>query len=148
MSAPPEFLNFLFIRKSLFFAGHTLLVYDYLLTFSREVEYVWGAPWTIVKATFLLNRYGNLIGQSVVALEETGNLSHGSEKFCASFNLSAAIFMIFSAESIHILVLTRAWAIWGCTYRAAVLLILLYVVYIVVVVGMLIFAATAANCEY
>ncbi|KAF9232230.1 hypothetical protein BU15DRAFT_81467 [Melanogaster broomeanus] len=145
MSVPPEFLNLLFVRKSFFFAGHSLLVYDYLLTFSREVEYVWGAPWTIVKATFLLNRYGNLIGQSVVVLEETGNLSHGSEKFCANFNLSAAIFMIFSAESIHILVLTRAWAIWGCTYRAAVSLILLYVVYVLVVVGMMVYGATTAD---
>ncbi|KAF9232839.1 hypothetical protein BU15DRAFT_67118 [Melanogaster broomeanus] len=104
MSVPSEFLNALFIRKSLFFAGHSLLVYDYLLTFSRErfkVEYVWGAPWTVVKAIFLLNRYGNLIGQSVVALEETGILSHGAEKFCVGFGLFVAAFMIFSTETIH-----------------------------------------------
>ncbi|KAF9233750.1 hypothetical protein BU15DRAFT_79813 [Melanogaster broomeanus] len=156
MSVPAEFLNSLFIRKSLFFAGHSLLVYDYLLTFSREVEYVWRAPWTIVKAAFLLNRYGNLVGQSVMVLEETGILSHGSEEvfymllsatsesqsvlqFCARFNLFASIFMTLAAESIHVLVLMRAWAIWGCTYRLAVLLILLYIVYILVVIGMMIY---------
>ncbi|KAF9233747.1 hypothetical protein BU15DRAFT_66317 [Melanogaster broomeanus] len=145
MSVPPEFLNSLFIRKSLFFAGHSLLVYDYLLTFSHEVEYVWGSPWTVVKATFLLNRYGNLVGQSIIALEETGSLSHGSEEFCTRFNLFGSIFAIFSIESIHILVLMRAWAIWGCTYRAAVLLILLYVVYILVVVGMAAYIMTTAD---
>ncbi|KAF9242023.1 hypothetical protein BU15DRAFT_44321, partial [Melanogaster broomeanus] len=148
MSVPPEFLNSLFIRKSFFFAGYSLLVHDYLLTFSREVEYVWEAPWTVVKVAFLLNRYGTLIGQSVIALEETGTLSHGSQEFCASYNLFGAIFAIFSAELIHILVLTRSWAIWGCTYRVAVLLILSYVVYLLVVIGMITYAATAAECEY
>ncbi|KAF9233752.1 hypothetical protein BU15DRAFT_66322 [Melanogaster broomeanus] len=156
MSVPPEFLNSLFIRKS-FFAGHSLLVYDYLLTFSREVrislslsgmlcknkrfkvEYVWGAPWTVVKATFLLNRYGNLIGQSVVSLEETGKLSHGSEEV---FDMH----LVYPCNLQNVvLVLMRAWTIWGCTYRLAVWLILLYVVYILVVMGMMTYAATGAN---
>ncbi|KAF9232833.1 hypothetical protein BU15DRAFT_80786 [Melanogaster broomeanus] len=110
-----------------------------------KMEYVWGAPWTVVKVAFLLNRYGNLVGQSIVTLEETGKLSHGSEEFCASFNLFAAIFQLFSAESIHILVLMRAWAIWGCTYRIAVSLILLYVVYILVIIAMLSYGATSAD---
>ncbi|KAF9237055.1 hypothetical protein BU15DRAFT_63437 [Melanogaster broomeanus] len=176
MSVPSEFLNSLFIRKSLFLAGNSLLVHDYLLTFSREVctslamsrmlskykrfkvEYVWKAPWTIVKATFLINRYGNLIGQSAIALEEMGVLSHGSQEsmiqFCVTFNLVAGIFMIISTESIHrylrnvqnvVLVLMRAWAIWGCTYRVAVWLILLYVLYVLVVIGMLAYIATAEN---
>ncbi|KAF9233749.1 hypothetical protein BU15DRAFT_66319 [Melanogaster broomeanus] len=148
MSVPSELLNSLFIRRSLFFAGYSLLVHDYLLTFFRErfkVEYVWGAPWTVVKATFLLNRYGNLIGQSVVALEETGNLSHGSEEFCTGFGLFSATFMILSTESIHILVLMRAWAIWGCTYCVAVWMILLYVVYVLVVIGMMTYVATAVD---
>ncbi|KAF9237053.1 hypothetical protein BU15DRAFT_63435 [Melanogaster broomeanus] len=167
MSVPSEFLNSLFIRKSLFLAGNSLLVHDYLLTFSREVrtsltlsrmlskrkrfkvEYVWEAPWTIIKATFLLNRYGNLIGQSVIALEEMGVLSHGSQKsmiqFCATFNLVAGVVVILSTELIHILVLMRAWAIWGCTYRVAVWLILLYVLYILVVIGMTTYTATTAD---
>ncbi|KIK91382.1 hypothetical protein PAXRUDRAFT_830880 [Paxillus rubicundulus Ve08.2h10] len=110
-----------------------------------KVEYVWKAPWTIVKATFLLNRYVNLIGQSFIALEETGILSHGSQKFCAGFNLFCSFFMIFSAEPIHILVLMRTWTIWGCTYRAATWMIALYVTYLLVVVGMSIYGANTAS---
>ncbi|KAF9237051.1 hypothetical protein BU15DRAFT_63433 [Melanogaster broomeanus] len=161
---------------------NSLLIHDYLLTFSREVrtslalsrmlskhkrfkvEYVWEAPWTIVKATFLLNRYGNLIGQSVIALEETGILSHGSQEvficfclrhfesqsvhqFCASFNLIVGIFMILYTESIHnvVLVLVRAWAIWGCTYRVTAWLILLYAIYMLVSIGTMTYAATSAD---
>ncbi|KIJ65475.1 hypothetical protein HYDPIDRAFT_27475 [Hydnomerulius pinastri MD-312] len=145
MSVPADFLRRLFIRKSLAFVGESLLIYDYVLTLGQEVEYVWNAPWSIVKATFLLNRYGNLIGQSFVALEETGILSQGSEKFCARFNLFTAIFMIFSSESIHILVLMRAWAIWGCQYRIAVWLTALYIIYMMVVVGMTAYGANSAN---
>ncbi|KAF9233748.1 hypothetical protein BU15DRAFT_66318 [Melanogaster broomeanus] len=135
MAVPSEFLNSLFIRNM------SPRMTGPLQGF--KVEYVWGAPWTVVKATFLLNRYGNLIGQSVVALEEMGNLSHGSEEFCEGFTLFAAVFMIFPAESIHILM--RAWAIWGCTYRVAVWLILLHAVYILVGVGMMVHTATTAN---
>lgn len=33
-----------------------------------------------MKIVFLLSRYGTLIGQSLLALEELGILSHGSQK--------------------------------------------------------------------
>ncbi|KAF9224157.1 hypothetical protein BS17DRAFT_732942 [Gyrodon lividus] len=145
MSVPPEFLKLLFTRKSLFFVGHSLLVYDYLLTLSLEVEYVWKAPWTIVKGVFLLNRYGNLIGQTFITLEEAGVLSHGSQEFCGASNLFAGIFSIFSAESIHILVLMRAWAIWGCTYRVAAWLVGLYTIYVLFYVGMLVYGAKSPS---
>ncbi|KAF9233185.1 hypothetical protein BU15DRAFT_66788 [Melanogaster broomeanus] len=146
MSVPSEFLNALFIRKSLFFVGHSLLVYNYLLTFSRErfkVEYVWGAPWTVVKATFLLNRYGNVIGQSVVTLEETGFLSHGAEE-----NQFIGIITYLRNVQNVVLVLMRAWAIWGCTYRLAVLLMLLYAIYLLGVVAMATYGATVTSADF
>lgn len=84
------------IARFLTMAGWTVLVYDYLLTFDlevrvflfyqilfligRKVDYIWRAPWTPVKAIFLLNRYGTLIAQSSLMIEELGVLSHGSEK--------------------------------------------------------------------
>ncbi|KAF9232832.1 hypothetical protein BU15DRAFT_67113 [Melanogaster broomeanus] len=133
------------VRAGAFLIRHVSTARVLELTIHSErfkVEYVWGAPWTVVKATFLLNRYGNLIGRSFVALEETGILK---SRLRRAFGLFGSIFAIFSAESIHILVLMRAWAIWGCTYRVAVLLILLYVIYILAVIGMTIYAATSAN---
>ncbi|KAF9224117.1 hypothetical protein BS17DRAFT_808385 [Gyrodon lividus] len=145
MSVPPDFLKLLFTRKSLFFVGHSLLVYDYLLTLSLEVEYVWKARWTIVKGTFLLNRYGNLIGQSFIVLAEVGLLGRSSQKFCQDFNMFATVFAVFSAESIHILVLMRAWAIWGCTHRVAAWLITLYVTYMLIVIGMVAYSASSAS---
>ncbi|KAI9573210.1 hypothetical protein HD554DRAFT_2059793 [Boletus coccyginus] len=39
----------------------TPVVYDYALTFSFEIEYIWKRRWTWVSSAFLLVRYGGLI---------------------------------------------------------------------------------------
>ncbi|KAG2072387.1 hypothetical protein BDR04DRAFT_984472, partial [Suillus decipiens] len=101
--------------------GYTVLIYDYLLTLNDEILYIWNAPWTIVKVLFLINRYGNLAGQTLVQLEEAGILAHSQftfidlwmVQFCQRFTIVTSFIMVISSESIHILVLTRAWAIWG-----------------------------------
>ncbi|KAF9233759.1 hypothetical protein BU15DRAFT_66329 [Melanogaster broomeanus] len=99
MSVPSEFLDALFIRKSLFFAGHSLLVYDYLLTFSRENQFI----------------------GIITYLRDVQNV---------------------------VLVLMRAWAIWGCTYRLAVLLMLLYAIYLLGVVAMATYGAKVTSADF
>ncbi|KAG1826027.1 uncharacterized protein BJ212DRAFT_319514 [Suillus subaureus] len=135
MSLSPQFMEGLWLRKSFSTAGHTLLVYDYLLTFRDEFVYIWDAPWTVVKVLFLLNRYGNLIGQTVIQLEEAGLLVHNSQKFCQHFVIFTTWFMFVSTESIHILVLMRAWAIWGTRKRATKILGWSYVGYILMLLA-------------
>ncbi|KAG2031662.1 hypothetical protein BDR03DRAFT_927672 [Suillus americanus] len=133
MSPSPQFMEGLWVRKSFSAAGHTLLVYDYLLTFREEVVYIWDAPWTVVKILFLLNWYGNLNGQTVIRLEEA-LLVHDSQKFCQGFAVFTTCFMYVSTESVHILVLVlvlvRAWAIWGTRKRVTIILTWSYVGYI------------------
>ncbi|PCH44399.1 hypothetical protein WOLCODRAFT_76925 [Wolfiporia cocos MD-104 SS10] len=38
-------------------AALALLLYDYLLTFSEEIEYFWSAPWSTSRVLFFINRY-------------------------------------------------------------------------------------------
>ncbi|KAG8221081.1 hypothetical protein J3R82DRAFT_2597 [Butyriboletus roseoflavus] len=128
MSIPSTFLSHVFTRKLFALVGNALLVYDYLITLSLEITYVWDAPWTAVKAIFLINRYGNLIGQTFVMLEETGYLSHNSQKFCVAYELYCSFFAIFSGESIRLLVIMRACAILGFKRSIAVLANTLYVI--------------------
>ncbi|KAF8555844.1 hypothetical protein OG21DRAFT_1521480 [Imleria badia] len=78
MSEPLQFLNELLISQFLVLAGDTILTYDYLLTFGLEMDYIWSAPWTTVKVLFLLNRYGTLISQIFLTLQQLGILNHGS----------------------------------------------------------------------
>ncbi|KAG2143807.1 uncharacterized protein EDB93DRAFT_1154904 [Suillus bovinus] len=138
MSLLSEFLYDIWVRKALSAAGHTVLVYDYFLSLNDEIQYIWSAPWTIVKVMFLINRYGNLVGQTVIRLEEAGVLAvlaHNSQLFCQRFAIVTNYFMVLSSESIHILVLMRAWAIWGTRKRLTNILVGSYVIYVLILLG-------------
>ncbi|KAG1771471.1 hypothetical protein EDD22DRAFT_966128 [Suillus occidentalis] len=138
----------LWVRKSFSTAGHTVLVYDYLLTFRDEFVYIWDAPWTVVKILFLLNRYGNLIGQTAIRLEEAGLLAHNSQVFCQRFAIFTTCFMFVSTESIHILVLVRAWAIWGTRKRVTNILAWSYVGYVMMLLSGSAHSLHANNIQY
>ncbi|KAG9313155.1 hypothetical protein JVU11DRAFT_6605 [Chiua virens] len=90
-----------FLRQSFALAGNSLLIYDYFITLSPEVTYIWNTPWTLVKAGFFINRYGNLIGQMYILLEEMGCLAHGSQKFCVAFRIYCSLLIVFTGESIR-----------------------------------------------
>ncbi|KAF8119702.1 hypothetical protein EV363DRAFT_1196235 [Boletus edulis] len=45
------------LSNYLTFVVITAVVYDYILTFSREIEYIWCKPWTRVSAMFVVIRY-------------------------------------------------------------------------------------------
>ncbi|OJA17249.1 hypothetical protein AZE42_12567, partial [Rhizopogon vesiculosus] len=87
MPIPVQFAQDLWVRLAFTTAGHTFLVYDYFLTLDDEISYIWNSPWTVVKVLFLVNRYGNLVVQTYIRLEEAGLLAHNSESFCLSFAL-------------------------------------------------------------
>lgn len=143
-----QFMEDVWVRRSFSAAGHTLLVYDYLLTFSEEFVYIWKSPWTAIKIMFLLSRYGNLIGQTVIRLEEAGLLAHDSQKFCQGFAIFSTCFMLVSVESIHILVLLRAWAIWGTRRRVTNIFAWSYVVYIVVLMASSVWGLYTGNIHF
>ncbi|KAG1857381.1 hypothetical protein DFJ58DRAFT_726954 [Suillus subalutaceus] len=130
-----EFFDQIWVRKALSATGHTVLIYDYLLTFNDEILYIWNAPWTVVKVLFLINRYGNIAGQTLIRLEEAGILAHNSQFFCQRFSIITSYFMFISSESIHILVLIRAWAIWGAQRGMSNILIGGYVSYVLILLG-------------
>lgn len=135
MFLSPEFFYQIWVRKALSAAGHTVLIYDHLLTFNDEILYVWNAPWTVVKVLFLVNRYGNLTGQTLIRLEEAGILANNSQFFCQRFSIVTSSFMILSSESIHILVLIRVWAIWGTRRSMSIFLIGGYALYLLILLG-------------
>ncbi|EGO22491.1 hypothetical protein SERLADRAFT_416941 [Serpula lacrymans var. lacrymans S7.9] len=131
------------VNRTIGVAGGTLLLWDFLLTFGDEVEYIWSTRWSFAKVTFLTNRYGNLLFQVLVNGQELGIISGSpATQFCFHFTYFISIFMNFSAESIHILVLVRAWAIWGCKPRMATILITIYIIYLLLAIGFTTFGAS------
>ncbi|KAF8558534.1 hypothetical protein OG21DRAFT_1068401 [Imleria badia] len=49
----------------------TAVSYDYCLTFSKEVTYIWQRPWTWVSTLFLLIRYGGCLFAIILGLSDT-----------------------------------------------------------------------------
>lgn len=45
------------IVRYLLYSALTAMVWDHILTFRREVKYIWRARWTVSKALFIFNRY-------------------------------------------------------------------------------------------
>ncbi|KAF8837271.1 hypothetical protein BDN67DRAFT_220812 [Paxillus ammoniavirescens] len=133
--SPEVFAQGVQIRQAFVAVGHTFLAYDFFLTIDDELQYIWLAPWTIVKATFLANRYLNLIAQTVIVLEEFDIVGHGAEDFCKHFHLASLLLMVFCVESMHIFVIMKAWVLWGCQRKVAIQLAAGYIIYIGTLIG-------------
>ncbi|KAI6040255.1 hypothetical protein EDC04DRAFT_2894244 [Pisolithus marmoratus] len=122
----PAFIYDVWLQRAAVVAGYTLLVYDYFLTLGDEVEYIWSAPWTLVKSIYLANRYIMLLGQTLVCIQATGFIAAvtGGCEFYAMF---LAVYILVSLETAHVLVVLRAWAIWGGDRRILQSMVLAYV---------------------
>ncbi|KAF8552125.1 hypothetical protein OG21DRAFT_1486466 [Imleria badia] len=67
-SATQSALNSLQKNNYLSVAMLIAVVYDYVLTFSDEIEYIWMKPWTGVSTMFILVRYAGLCAMTIVCL--------------------------------------------------------------------------------
>lgn len=108
----PAFIYDVWIQRAAVAAGYTLLLYDYFLTLGDEVEYIWKAPWTPVKSVYLANRYTVLLGQTVICIQETGVIAAVTGG-CRAYAIFLGVYTLVSLETAHVLVVFRAWAIWG-----------------------------------
>jgi len=53
-----------------FVSSAALIIYDHILTFRREIEFVWHSPWTYTKVLFLLIRYTALVEASIFTISK------------------------------------------------------------------------------
>ncbi|KAL4062521.1 hypothetical protein J3A83DRAFT_4194552 [Scleroderma citrinum] len=136
----PDFMEEMWIRRVFVSAGHALLFYDYFLTLGKEAKCIWGAPWTPVKTLFLISRYGNLIGQSLILAGESGVLNYYSPEILLPSVRT-------SAEVSHALVLMRAWAMWRCRKTLLGLLMAFYIAVIVAVLAVSTIDVLQSSCR-
>lgn len=122
----PSFLWDVQLQRCSVIGGFGLLVYDYLLTFDDEIQYIWNSPWTPVKIVYLLNRYGVLLGQTIVCAQEVGAFEV-SQRACEIYAIFLGVHIVLSLETGHILVILRAWVIWGACPFLLLAIALLYV---------------------
>ncbi|KAJ6505212.1 hypothetical protein C8R45DRAFT_1209042 [Mycena sanguinolenta] len=80
-------------RLTGYFAAASLciLIYDYIICFPREVEFMWGSRWGLAKGVYLWNRYFSLIAISLntgVIVREIGSASVRVSLYFTSFSPS------------------------------------------------------------
>ncbi|KAF8553838.1 hypothetical protein OG21DRAFT_1485100 [Imleria badia] len=72
----------------------TLVTYDYVLSFSKEVDYVWNRTWTWVSMMFVLVRYIGLSWAIFNGLWGSIFLSGSVKMYASKFWLSIALITI------------------------------------------------------
>ncbi|THH26493.1 hypothetical protein EUX98_g7694 [Antrodiella citrinella] len=94
-------------------AAKALFLWDFVITFDREVRYVWGRRPTIATVLFMVNRYINL-SATIFQLFSQSSFVH------AKIIISSLIFALFFS--------LRIYATWGRDWRPALPIFLLALV--------------------
>ncbi|KAJ7224882.1 hypothetical protein C8J57DRAFT_1731314, partial [Mycena rebaudengoi] len=81
------------IYRYVFLAGLVIVIYDHLLTFSKEVKYIWLTKLRPSTCWFLAARYIGLIGNIIVSVFYFGTLSH--EEVLIETTLSIRVFAMY-----------------------------------------------------
>ncbi|EJC98497.1 uncharacterized protein FOMMEDRAFT_23728 [Fomitiporia mediterranea MF3/22] len=110
-----------YILRMMHVATITVLTYDYLLTIGREKELIWPSRLSVVKILFLLNRYilfGAISGDLylILSLDPSARGCITAFRICSAFTTAEYYFA-------ELVLYTRAYAIWGRT-RTALLMII------------------------
>jgi len=117
-------LSRLQFSKFLNVSALAVFAFDYCLTFSSEVEYVWGTKWEITRIVFTLSRYLPFISSSLTCYDALVNVGCGS--FTTALDAMYTASIIF-AEGILIL---RTYALWGRSKRVLFFLLFLAAAFI------------------
>ncbi|KAN0081362.1 hypothetical protein V8E55_008986 [Tylopilus felleus] len=104
----------------------TAVVYDYFLTLSREIEYIWCRPWTWVSALFVMVRYLGLCWAILTALPGSTFVPGPVKVSTALYVSSTCVFPIFIAAA-NLIMILRVYAIWNQSGRILFFLLSIYV---------------------
>jgi len=108
----------------------TAVGYDYFLTFSREINYVWCRPWSWVSTMFILVRYLGLCWAILNALDFSSFTA--DLKICTvNYLASAWLFLLFLAAADLVMIL-RVYAMWDQSKMILRVLLSIYVPEVVI----------------
>ncbi|CAE6480129.1 unnamed protein product [Rhizoctonia solani] len=91
-------------------SGIALLVYDWLTTLDKEVEYTWGRKWTLARVVYHLNRVLSVMLIGAVLIP---NVLFAPAHFTPSVILSYSYGVIVLLVIIGTTSIIRCWALYG-----------------------------------
>jgi len=83
-----------------------ILVFDYCITFSEEVQWTWFRPWDITRVIFIISRYLPFAGVGMTAYDALRVSNQ-----CAS-TVEGYIIHVISIAAAEALLVIRTWAFW------------------------------------
>ncbi|KLO19621.1 hypothetical protein SCHPADRAFT_898570 [Schizopora paradoxa] len=110
------------------------MLYDVLITFGDEVEYVWSAPWSFPKVCFLFSRYYGAIAVQILTFQSLSMWTTASEEStfdgssCTPLACFKAITAVLLGLSVEVVMLLRVLALYGNTRRILIFLVATYII--------------------
>ncbi|KAF9518663.1 hypothetical protein BS47DRAFT_1482520 [Hydnum rufescens UP504] len=101
-------------------AGLVILIYDYFLTLSDEIRYIWPSKWSWVKIVFLMNRYISpliVINALIMVAAFTFDVPR-----CRRELFAVSLLNIFIFATWNVLLTLRVHALWGASRRMGIAL--------------------------
>jgi len=99
------------IYKYLQVSSVALLLFDYNVTFEREVELIWRRKWTYVTLIFIITRYLPFVDSALTLFEEIA--ANPAPSTCkVVFNIQSWLYVFGISVAAGILIL-RTYAIWN-----------------------------------
>ncbi|KAH8806878.1 hypothetical protein DL96DRAFT_600938 [Flagelloscypha sp. PMI_526] len=92
-----------------------ILLYDHILTFHFEIEYIWSQRWGKSSAIFFLNRYFGLAAH--ITSLTFNHVPHSDSKFCHSTVLAHQVFLVAAQIIVCLIISMRVYALYGCSKK-------------------------------
>jgi len=105
-------------------AATVLLVYDHIITFSDEVEYMWPGAINPGKVLFLWNRYYYLCYMLVIEFVDLNNTL--STQFCHVWGQTHPVLSIITTATVEFILSYRVYALFGKARWVTVFLLVLF----------------------
>lgn len=90
----------------------SILVYDYLLTFGDEVQYIWRRPISNIKVLYIVLRYSVLVAEVVYFQALSGLTTHLTHNFCVGSLIVVALVGSMALVLANYIMLIRVYTLW------------------------------------
>ncbi|KAL4244460.1 hypothetical protein ABKN59_008691 [Abortiporus biennis] len=109
----------IYTHNYLYILGASILYYDYFLTFSDEVKYVWGHP-VRLHWMFYVNRYFSILADLAVSVSTF--LPFSSFKACRTYSTFRELMLVIAQIFVGVILGWRTYALYGRSKPIAALL--------------------------
>ncbi|KAK7678700.1 hypothetical protein QCA50_018282 [Cerrena zonata] len=110
-----------FIHSVLHLVGVCILYYDYVVTFTDEVNYIWPKPKAQSSWLFLMNRYFSVLSDIAVNWGNFANLKTISA--CKKYAMFRQIMLVAAQVIVCFICFLRTYALYGRSRRVAILIL-------------------------